>query len=133
METQDMNVREKHEAKMGAGENTSDKPVFSPAVDIWETADGLALSADMPGVAGDSLALDLSEGTLTISGKVAPAPGDRKMILQEYGEGNFYRQFALADSIDQSRITATLKDGVLKLSLPRLAPAQPRRIEISAE
>ncbi|UQZ89053.1 heat-shock protein Hsp20 [Deltaproteobacteria bacterium Smac51] len=129
----DLNVREKQEVKVGAAENTSDKPIFSPMVDIWETDKGLMLVADMPGVSPEDLSLDLSDNTLTISGRVAPAPEGRKALLKEYEEGNYYRQFSLAETIDQSQITAALKDGVLKLELPRVAPAQPRKIEIKTE
>ena len=126
----DLNVREKQEVTMGAAESTSDKPMFSPVVDIWETDTGLMLVADMPGVAPEDLSLDLQDNTLTISGKVPPAPEGRKMLLREYEIGNFYRQFSLAENIDQSGITAAIKDGVLKLELPRVAPAQPRKIEV---
>lgn len=129
----DLNVREKQEVSVGTAESTSDKPMFSPVVDIWETDSGLMLVADMPGVAPDTLALDLQDSTLTISGKVPPAPEGRKNLLQEFEVGNFYRQFSLADNIDQSGITAALKDGVLKLELPRVAPAQPRKIEVKTD
>lgn len=129
----DLNVREKQEISVGAAENTHDKPIFSPVVDIWETDNGLMLVADMPGVAPESLSLDLSDSTLTISGQVGPQPEGRKMLMKEYEVGNFYRQFSLADTIDQASITATMKDGVLKLSLPRVAPAQPRKIEIRTD
>jgi len=131
--TPDLNVREKQEVTMGAAESTSDKPMFSPVVDIWETDTGLMLVADMPGVTPEELSLDLQDNTLTISGKVPPAPEGRKSLLREYEVGNFYRQFSLAENIDQSGITAALKDGVLKLELPRVAPAQPRKIEIKTE
>lgn len=130
---QDMNVREKQEVSMGAAESTNDKPMFVPVVDIWETDKGLMLVADMPGVTTDNLSVDLSDNTLTISGKVAPAPEGRKSLIREYEEGGFYRQFSLAENIDQSGITAALKDGVLTLELPRVAPAQPRKIEIKTE
>lgn len=129
----DMNVREKQQVSVGAAENTSDKPIFSPTVDIWENDQGLTLVADMPGVAPEDLSLDLSENTLTISGRVAPPIEGRKPLFKEYDEGNFYRQFSLAETIDQSNITASLRDGVLKLQLPRVAPAQPRKIEIKTE
>jgi len=130
---QDMNVREKQEVSVGAAENTSDQPMFVPVVDIWETDKGLMLMADMPGVATEDLSVDLSENTLTISGKVTPAPEGRKSLIREYEEGTFYRQFSLAENIDQSAITAALKDGVLTLELPRVAPAQPRKIEIKTD
>lgn len=126
----DLNVRDKQEVTVGAAETTSDKPMFSPVVDIWETETGLVLVADMPGVASEDLSLDLQDSTLTISGRVAQPPEGRRTLLREYEVGDFYRQFSLADNINQSAITASLKDGVLKLDLPRVAPAQPRKIEI---
>ncbi len=129
----ELNVREKQEVTMGAAETTSDKPMFSPVVDIWETETGLMLVADMPGVGPEDLSLDLQDSTLTISGRVAPPPEGRKMLAKEYDVGSFYRQFSLADNIDQAAITASLKDGVLRLALPRVAPAQPRKIEIKTE
>ena len=129
----DLNVREKQEVNMGGAETTSDKPMFSPVVDIWETEKGLMLLADMPGVSSDNLYVDLQDNTLTISGKVEAQPEGRKSLIKEYEIGGFYRQFSLAENIDQAAITASLKDGVLKLDLPRVAPAQPRKIEIKTD
>lgn len=129
----DLNVRDKQEVTVGATETTSDKPMFSPVVDIWETETGLMLVADMPGVASADLSLDLQDNTLTISGRVAQPPEGRRTLLREYEVGDFYRQFSLAENINQSAITASLKDGVLKLDLPRVAPAQPRKIEIKTD
>lgn len=129
----DLNVREKQEVSLGAAEATSDKPMFSPVVDIWETETGLMLLADMPGVGTEDLSLDLQDNTLTISGRVPQPPEGWRPLMKEYEVGNFYRQFSLAENIDQAAITASLKDGVLKLELPRVAPAQPRRIEIKTD
>lgn len=129
----DLNVREKQEVSMGSAEATSDKPMFSPVVDIWETETGLMLLADMPGVGSEELSLDLQDNTLTISGRVPQPPEGRRTLMKEYEVGNFYRQFSLAENIDQAAITASLKDGVLKLELPRVAPAQPRKIEIKTD
>jgi len=131
--SQDLNVREKQEVSVGTAESTRDKPLFSPVVDIWESESGLVLMADMPGVSPENLSIDLQDNTLTISGQVPAAPENRKMLLKEYEVGGFYRQFSLADSIDQAGITASIKDGVLKLALPKVAPAQPRKIEIKTE
>ncbi len=131
--SQDLNVREKQEVNVGAAESTRNEPLFSPVVDIWESDSGLILMADMPGVTPDQLSVDLQDSTLTISGQVPAGPEGRKIILKEYEVGGFYRQFSLADSIDQAAITASLKDGVLKLVLPRITPAQPRKIEIKTE
>ncbi|MDR3038082.1 MAG: Hsp20/alpha crystallin family protein [Candidatus Adiutrix sp.] len=126
----ELNIREKQEVAVGAAESTHDQAMFSPVVDIWETDEGLRLVADLPGVTPEDLSVDLSGGTLTISGRVPAPPAGRKALLTEYEVGTFYRQFALSEGLDQSGITAALKDGVLELTLPRLAPTQPRKIEI---
>ncbi len=131
--SQDLNVREKQEVAVGAAESTRDQPMFSPVVDIWETEKGLMLVADMPGVTPENLTLDLQDNTLTLTGQIGPQPEGRKMLLREFEVGNYYRQFALADNIDQENITASMKDGVLKLELPRVAPAQPRKIMVKTE
>ena len=129
----DINVREKQTVAVGETESTSDKPMFSPVVDIWETEGGLMLVADMPGVVSDDLSIDLQDNTLTISGRVAPPPEGRRMLVKEFEVGSFYRQFVLADNIDQAAITASLKGGILTLFLPRVAPAQPRKIAIKTD
>jgi HSP20 family protein len=129
----DLNVREKRGAAPGGAEATRDRAMFSPVVDIWETDEGLHLVADLPGVAPEDLEVDLSGGSLTISGRITPPPAGRKALLTEFEIGHFYRQFSLSEGLDQNGITAALKEGVLRLTLPRLAPAQPRKIEITHE
>ena len=129
----DLNVREKQEAALGGAESTRDRSMFSPVVDIWETDEGLQLVADLPGVASEDLEVDLSGGVLTISGRITPPPGGRKALLTEFEVGHFHRQFSLSEGLDQGGITAALKDGVLRLALPRLAPAKPRKIEITRD
>ena len=126
----DLNVREKQEASVGGAESTRDRVMFSPMVDIWETDEGLIMVADLPGVAQEDLSVDLSGDRLTISGRVSAPPAGRKALLTEFEVGSFYRQFSLSEGLDQGGIGAALKDGVLTLTLPRLAPAQPRKIEI---
>ena len=129
----DLNVLEKQEASTGGAEFTRDRAMFSPVVDIWETDEGLELAADLPGVALEDLELDLSGSALTISGRITPPPAGRKALLVEFEVGHFYRRFSLSEGLDHNGITAALKDGVLRLTLPRLAPARPRKIEIARE
>jgi HSP20 family protein len=105
--------------------------VFLPAVDIFETPEAIVLVADMPGVAADKVALDLKENHLFISGEVAPplGPGEN-MIEQEFFTGDFQREFHLGSIIDQTKIQATMNDGVLRLVLPKVEKAKPRKIEV---
>jgi HSP20 family protein len=131
--TQEINAREKTPLDMGGAESTSGEPRFSPDVDIWESESGLTLVADMPGVPADGLNVDLKDNVLTIFGRVPSAVSEAKSLAQEYEVGNFYRQFSLSENIDQNGIAAAMKDGVLTLTLPKQAPAQPRRIAVVSE
>ena len=117
----------------GPAEQTRPGPVFTPEVDIFETDTEIKLNADMPGVLPEDLTIDLRDDTLTISGDVKPLQAEGESdILIEFEVGRFSRQFALAESIDQARIEASLDDGVLKLTLPKHAKAAPRKITVSA-
>ncbi|HUS59428.1 MAG TPA: Hsp20/alpha crystallin family protein [Planctomycetota bacterium] len=107
---------------------------FVPDVDIYETEDSLMLIADMPGVKADRLNVRLEKSILTIHGEVGtPDVGERNLIGAEYETGNYYRAFTLSEEIDQDRIEANLKNGVLTLRLPKAARAKARRIQVAAE
>jgi HSP20 family protein len=105
--------------------------VFLPGVDIFETPEALTLVVDMPGVPNDKVTLDIKDNHLTIGGEITPplAPGE-KLVLQEYYTGDFQREFHLGAIIDQARIEASMKDGVLRLLLPKAEKAKPRKIEV---
>ena len=112
-------------------EQTKPGPTFTPSVDIFETERDITLLADMPGVKARDLNIDLHENVLTLTGEVASPEGpDEKHVLREYQTGTYYRQFTLSEVIDQSKIDADLKDGVLHLRLPKVEPAVPRKIEV---
>jgi HSP20 family protein len=105
--------------------------VFLPAVDIFETPEALTLVADMPGVPAGKVTLDIKDNHLVIGGEITPpqVPGE-KLLLQEYLTGDFQREFHLGAIIDQARIEASMKDGVLRLLLPKAEKAKPRKIEV---
>jgi HSP20 family protein len=110
-------------------ETRSQERYVTPPVDIYETADGLVVKADLPGVAREGLDVRVENNSLTIRGKAAhAAPGDP--IYREYGLLNFFRQFELNDRVDQLKISADLKHGVLTLNLPKAEEAKPRKIEV---
>jgi len=112
-------------------EQTYHGPVYSPAVDIFETDDRISLLADMPGVKAKDLKIDLRENVLTLSGRVDASPsGQESSVLCEYDSGTYFRQFTLSETIDQAKIDAKLSDGVLRLELPKLERAKPRQITI---
>ncbi|WP_054029980.1 Hsp20/alpha crystallin family protein [Desulfatitalea tepidiphila] len=128
----ELKVKEKQEVATPA-EQTRPGIVFSPNVDIYETDQKLMLLADLPGVRPEDLTVDLRDDVLTISGEVQPFEGpNEKDILIEYEIGKYYRQFTLSEVIDQGRIDAQLKDGVLQLTLPKVEKAAPRTIKVAA-
>lgn len=107
--------------------------VFTPAVDIFETEKELTLLADMPGVQGNDLTIDLRDNVLTLDGEIKlPDVTDEEIVFQEYRTGKYYRQFNLTEMIDQSKIDAELKNGVLRLTLPKAEAAKPRKIEVKS-
>jgi HSP20 family molecular chaperone IbpA len=102
---------------------------ISPPVDIYETSQGLMVMADLPGVTKDTLDVRVDNNILTIRG-LAHHPGVGDPVHREYELMNFFRQFELGEKIDQGKISADLKHGVLTLDLPKAEEAKPRRIEI---
>ena len=110
-------------------ETRSQEQYITPPVDIYETAEGLVVKADMPGVAKPGLDVRVENNLLTIRGKAShTAPGDP--IYREYGLVNFFRQFELNDKVDQPKISAELKYGVLTMNLPKAEEAKPKNIEV---
>jgi HSP20 family protein len=130
MSDKDLQVQEKQEVQTDA-ETTRNVPLYVPAVDIYESNDSLTLVADMPGVSPDHVDIDLKDNQLTIQGTVGVEEGKgEQVLLREYGVGDFYRQFTIGKLIDQSRIEASMKEGVLTLTLGKVEAARPRKINV---
>ncbi|MFO0813360.1 MAG: Hsp20/alpha crystallin family protein [Gemmatales bacterium] len=105
--------------------------VYSPALDIYETQEGLVLEADLPGVQPHNLEIRVQDNVLHLYGKVTwPTPASAKVLHEEVHEEDFYRSFILSDEVDTDQITADFSDGVLTLKLPKAAKAKPRKIEV---
>ena len=131
-DSKEIKVREKQELTSPA-EQTTPGMVFTPQVDIFETDKEITLLADIPGVKSEKLNIDLRDNILTITGDVEPVEASREEdVLIEYETGRFYRQFTLSEVIDQNKIDAKLGEGVLRLTLPKVEKAAPRRIAIKA-
>ena len=126
----ELKVREKQEVASPA-EQITPGLVFTPAVDIFETEKDITLLADMPGVRTDDLTIDLRDNTLTLSADIAPVDNTgEEEILVEYETGRYFRQFTLGELINQENIDAKLNDGVLRLTLPKVEKATPKRITV---
>jgi HSP20 family protein len=130
-EKKDMNVSEKKEIETKK-EHTTPLKRYRPATDIVETEQELLLYMDMPGVDKESVTVKLEKNVLQIDGSIeTKSYSDLKPLYTEYNVGNYTRQFELSNSIDQAKIEASMKEGVLSLVLPKVAELQPRSIQIS--
>ncbi|AXQ28807.1 Hsp20/alpha crystallin family protein [Solimonas sp. K1W22B-7] len=106
---------------------------WAPAVDIQEYADRFVLAADVPGVDPATIELTLEKGVLTISGsraQAAEAAGvERRRV--ERPTGNFHRRFALPDTVDADAVSASNRNGVLEITIPKRPQAQARKISVT--
>jgi HSP20 family molecular chaperone IbpA len=125
----------KKEASTPEGvERTRPHKVYTPNVDILERKDEIVVTADLPGVDDKSLDITLEKNILTINGRVeAEVPEPYRMAYSEYGIGDYQRAFSLSDEVDKERIQATMKNGVLRLVIPKAAAVKTRKIAVSAE
>lgn len=104
-----------------------------PAVDVFEDTQGITLYADLPGVSRERLEVRVQDSNLTIDAEaVVPMPAGLRLQHGEIRHPCYSRAFALSPDFDVSRIDAQLRDGVLKLTIPRRDAAKPRRIEVTA-
>lgn len=125
------------DASAPATESSAAQPTAAPAfvqtplIDIFEEPDGLVLLADLPGAIEDSVAIELEDNLLTLRAETRrTVPESASALLEEFPFGCYQRTFILSDEVDRSRISAELKHGVLRISLPKAERAKPRRIEI---
>lgn len=113
-------------------EHTTPLKAYLPATDIVETADVLMVYMDMPGVSKDRIAIKLEKSMLRIDGEIDTSPySGIDPLYTEYNIGNFTRQFELSNKVDQSKIEAKMHDGVLTITLPKVAEIQPKMIDVN--
>ncbi|HPC86953.1 MAG TPA: Hsp20/alpha crystallin family protein [Smithellaceae bacterium] len=118
---------------VSATERIRNVKTFLPRVDIYENKDSLFLLADMPGVDEKTVDIELEKNILTITGRVENGHvGDATMLYSEYEIGDYERVFTLSDEIDRDKIVATVKNGVLRLELPKAEKVKPKKIAIKA-
>lgn len=130
MTDKELKVHKKQEVQQ-SGEPTKPEKLFVPAVDIFETKEAVTVMAEMPGVPKDGVDVQLDEGKLTITGsRLCDICDKEAVLLKEYETGDYFRQFAVSETIDQEKIQATMANGILTLVLPKIAPAKPRKIEV---
>ena len=105
----------------------------TPLVDIHERPEGLILEAEVPGATEDNVRIQLQENVLVLHVKVTQAlPESARLLHQEYQVADYFRSFILSDEVERSKITAELRNGVLRLILPKAERVKTRRIEINS-
>jgi HSP20 family molecular chaperone IbpA len=128
---QELQVQQKREVEKKQ-ESTVPARAYVPVTDIFETDAALMLALEMPGVDREKVNVELESGVLTIEGQINFAKYEGLYpVYTEYNIGNYARSFQLSSDIDQDRISAAFKDGVVMLTLPKAARAQPRRIKVN--
>jgi len=127
---QTLQVQEKKQL-VSKEEKTVPARYYVPATDIRESDDVLTVVMEVPGVERKDLDVNLENDVLQIEGRIDFEKYEGlEPVYTEYNVGHFSRSFALSDRIDQQQIAAALEDGVLTLTLPKVAGARPRRIAI---
>lgn len=118
--------------EVARAEQTRSGFYYRPNVDIVEREDELLVLADVPGASPDGIDVRFEDGMLTIHGKVPERHREAQFLLHEYGVGDFWRTFRVAETIDAGKISAEFSDGVLTLHLPKAEAAKPRKISVKA-
>ncbi len=108
----------------------TERPMVPP-VDIYETAEGLILVADMPGVSKDKVDVKIEENVLEIRGEIADLPGeDVSPVYAELTGKEYYRAFTIGPEFDLDKVEASMEAGMLRIFLPKIEAEKPRKIEI---
>ena len=128
---QELQVQQKREVDR-TQESTTPTRAFMPSADIFETEDALTVVLEMPGVSKDNIDVSVENDILTVEGRIDFGKYEGlRPVYGEYNVGPFRRSFRLSSRIDQGKINAEMRDGVITLALPKAAEAKPRRITIS--
>jgi HSP20 family molecular chaperone IbpA len=131
MSPQELQVQKKRELE-GKEESTIPARTFVPTADIYENSDSLKVVLEMPGVEKGNVDVRVEEGVLFVEGRLDLTKyRGLQPLYTEYNIGNYSRSFRLSNAIDQGKIGAELKDGVLSLTLPKAEKAKPRSIQVS--
>jgi HSP20 family protein len=129
--TQELQVQKKREIE-NKEEGTIPARLFVPVADIYEAPDALSVILEMPGVQKSDVAVDVEDGVLTVQGQIDLTKyKGLQPLYTEYNIGHYARSFRISSKIDQNRIAAEMKDGVLVLRLPKVEEAKPRAIKIN--
>lgn len=117
----DHKTAENHDARV---ERTQARRQWTPRADIYENSDSFVLLADVPGADESSIDVTIEKNVLSITANVAPREKSvGRLVYAEFEEGDWTRSFRLANDVDASKVRASIKNGVLRVSVPKKAPA----------
>jgi HSP20 family molecular chaperone IbpA len=127
----ELQVQQKREVEKKQ-ESTIPTRAFLPTTDIFETEQALSVVLEMPGVDKDNVDISVENDTLTIQGRIDYSKYEGlQPVYTEYNIGHYVRTFQISSKIEQGKISAELKDGVMTLVLPKAEKAKPRKIKVS--
>jgi HSP20 family protein len=128
---QELQVQQKREVEKKT-ETTTPARVFVPVTDIFETPEALTVVLEMPGVDRNSVEASVENDVLTIEGRIDFTKYEAMQpVYTEYNVGHYARSFEVSNRIDQSKISAEIKDGVVTIVMPKAEQAKPRKIQVS--
>jgi HSP20 family protein len=127
---QELQVQQKRELEKKE-ETTIPARIFLPTADIYETEDALSVILEMPGVEKNNVDVRVEDGVLYVEGRLDFSKYQNlQPLYTEYNIGHYSRSFRLSSKIDQNKIGAELRDGVLSLTLAKVEEAKPRTIQV---
>jgi HSP20 family molecular chaperone IbpA len=131
MASKELQVQQKRELEKKE-ETTVPTRIFLPNTDIYETQNALTVVLEMPGVEKKNVQISVADDVLNVEGRLDLGKYQGLVPLYtEYNIGNYSRSFRLSSKIDQNKINAEMKDGVLTLTLAKVEEAKPRTIRVS--
>src|SRR5690242_11201178 len=130
-DSQELQVQQKREVEKKT-EGTAPGRLFVPVTDIFETPEALTVVLEMPGVDRDSIEANVENSVVTIQGRIDFSKYEgMQPVYTEYIVGHYARSFEISHQLDQTKISAQMKDGVVTIVLPKSEHTKPRRIQIS--
>lgn len=127
-------MKQEHQVEQGDAQRMERRPVYSPATDVFEKQDAFVLVMDVPGVSEKDVELELEDDVLTIQARsTAHEVEGYELLYGEYRASDYERSFTLSSDIDRNKIKASVKNGVLRVELPKAEKLKPRKIEVKSE
>ena len=122
-------------ARIRGGEEEFGLSGWAPSVDIYETPDNLVIKAEVPGVNKEDITVEVKDNTLCLKGerKFEKDVKEENYHRMERSYGSFKRLFSLPATVDQDKVKASFKDGVLEIKLPKIRKEEPKQIKVDVE